>query len=74
MNEALLIKQLLTHIANAQFCADAVILDMNLKGSAKDKFNRIKKSSARPTISFTAPTWILLSLTILFPLIYGIYL
>jgi len=42
MNEALLIKQLLTHIANAQFCADAVILDMNLKGGAKDKFNRIK--------------------------------
>lgn len=35
---------------------------------------RIKKSSARPTISFTAPTWILLSLTILVPLIYGIYL
>ena len=36
--------------------------------------NRIKKSSARPTTSFTAPTWILLSLTILLPLIYGIYL
>lgn len=35
---------------------------------------RIKKSSARPTTSFTAPTWILLSLTILLPLIYGIYL
>lgn len=42
MNNALLIKQLLTHIANAQFCADAVILDMGLKGNAKDKFNRIK--------------------------------
>ena len=42
MNNALLIKQLLTHIANAKFCSDAVILDMNLKGSAKDKFNRIK--------------------------------
>jgi len=35
---------------------------------------RTTKSSAKPTISFTAPTWILLSLTILIPLIYGIYL
>ena len=35
---------------------------------------RTNKSSAKPTISFTAPTWILLSLTILIPLIYGIYL
>jgi len=35
---------------------------------------RTTKSSAKPTISFTAPTWILLSLTILVPLIYGIYL
>ena len=35
---------------------------------------RTSKSSAKPTISFTAPTWILLSLTILIPLIYGIYL
>jgi multiple sugar transport system permease protein len=35
---------------------------------------RTIKSSAKPTISFTAPTWILLSLTILIPLIYGIYL
>jgi multiple sugar transport system permease protein len=35
---------------------------------------RTTKSSAKPTLSFTAPTWILLSLTILIPLIYGIYL
>lgn len=42
MNGALLIKQLLTHIANAKFCSDAIILDMNLKGNSKDKFNRIK--------------------------------
>jgi multiple sugar transport system permease protein len=35
---------------------------------------RATKSSAKPTLSFTAPTWILLSLTILIPLIYGIYL
>ena len=35
---------------------------------------RIKISSARPSTSFTAPTWLLLGLTIVFPLIYGIYL
>jgi multiple sugar transport system permease protein len=36
--------------------------------------SRIKKSSARPSTSFTLPTWILLTLTIIFPLGYGIYL
>ena len=35
---------------------------------------RIKISSARPSTSFTIPTWVLLVLTIVFPLIYGIYL
>lgn len=35
---------------------------------------RIKISSARPSTSFTIPTWVLLGLTIVFPLIYGIYL
>ena len=35
---------------------------------------RTKISSAKPTTAFTAPTWILLSLTIVFPLLYGVYL
>ena len=35
---------------------------------------RTKISSAKPTTVFTAPTWILLSLTIVFPLLYGVYL
>jgi multiple sugar transport system permease protein len=35
---------------------------------------RTPKSSAKPTTSFTAPTWILLSFTILLPLLYGVYL
>lgn len=35
---------------------------------------RTSKSSAKPTTSFTAPTWILLSFTILLPLLYGVYL
>lgn len=35
---------------------------------------RIKTSSARPSTSYTIPTWVLLGLTIVFPLIYGIYL
>lgn len=33
-----------------------------------------KTSSAKPTVTFTAPTWTLLSLTILLPLLYGIYI
>jgi multiple sugar transport system permease protein len=35
---------------------------------------RSKISSAKPSTSFTAPTWILLSLTIVIPLLYGVYL